>query len=185
MWWSRSIKFWTLFFLAGFFVFSGPLPSVWAGFGLNGRVPPVLSISDSTGSFTLYFDSFQKGSHSTVEVVTYRIQANNMAQGKVRGAVSVKVSPALPKKSGLILEGDVQGYQNLGKKKFAELEESKKGYRMIDKKETSLADKKKGQGSGDLCLDGELRIAWRSSLTRHAPAGKREVSLIVTLIDGH
>ena len=144
--------------------------------------PPVLSISDdNTGSFTLTFPSFLQGTLSSTQSVLYRIQANNMVNGTVSGAVSARLDEAF---DGIDLEGAVTGYQNLGGNNFASLHESQSGYRVIQTGQTSLTDKMPGTGTGDTNLDGNLTITWRGRLTTNAAAGQRSHFLIVTILEG-
>lgn len=143
--------------------------------------PPVLSISDDTGSFTLTFPSFLQGTLSSTQSVLYRIQANNMVAGSVSGAVSARLDETF---EGIDLEADVSGYQNLGKSNFASLQESQPGYRAIQTSQTSLADKTPGTGGGDTNLDGNLTVSWRGRLTENAAAGQRSRFLVVTIREG-
>lgn len=145
--------------------------------------PAVLSISDQTGSFTLSFPDFVEGTLSGTQSVTYRIEANNMTAGTVQGAVSARLQETA---SGIDLEADVNGYQNLGNGNFAMLQESQSGYRVILTDQTFLADKTPGNGAGnDKSLDGNLTIAWRARLTANAPAGQQSRFLVVTIREGN
>ncbi|PIQ82144.1 MAG: hypothetical protein COV76_05245 [Candidatus Omnitrophica bacterium CG11_big_fil_rev_8_21_14_0_20_64_10] len=184
---SRAIlwkKWGARFFWIGLlFFFSELAPSAWAGFGLEGEAPPILSIRDTTGPFLLEFDDFMSGSASNVQRVTYRVRANNMSKGKVKGAVEARISSELDSKE-IEFEGDVLGYRNLGDPDFGRLEETHQGFRKVTDKGMALADKAKGSGAQDDCLDGELAVAWRAVLKKPAAAGKTEISLLVTLTDG-
>ncbi len=144
--------------------------------------PPVLSISDETGSFTLSFPGFLQGTVSGTQSVTYRIEANNMTAGTVQGAVSARLQETA---NGIDLEADVTGYQNLGNSNFAMLQESQSGYRVVSSAQTFLADKTPGNGAGnDKRLDGNLTLSWRARLTADAPAGQQSRFLVVTLREG-
>ncbi len=143
--------------------------------------PPVLSITDEVGPFTLTFNDFTKDTLSTTQSVDYRIQANTMASGTVQNALSARLDNLF---SNADLEGDVQGYTNLGNSDFARLVEAQSGFVVIKTSDTRLADKTGGQGHGRRCLDGKLSILWRSKLTQEAPAGTQSNLLIVTLRDG-
>lgn len=142
------------------------------------EVPPVLSVSDETSSFTFTFPDFVRGTVSGTQTVVYRIQANNMTAGTVQGVVSARLEQTL---DGIEMEADVNGYQNLGGSTFAVLEEAISGYRAVQASETSLADKVAGTGSGDATLDGNLTVTWRAQLTAEAPAGQQSRFLVVTL----
>ena len=145
------------------------------------EAPPVLSISDDTGPFTLTLPDFLQGTLSSTQSVIYRIQANNMVKGTVSGAVSARLDQAF---DGMDLEGDVAGYQNLGSNSCASLQESQPGYQVIQTTGTSLADKMSGTGGGDTNLDGNLTITWRARLTANASAGQRSRFLVVTIREG-
>ena len=140
--------------------------------------PTVLSISDTTGSFTLVFPNFVKGTLSSLQSVTYRIQANKMAAGTVQGAVSASLSELFP---GIDLQADVDGYQNLGKSNFGLLQEVQAGPQNIETAPAALADKTPGTGSGDNNLDGNLTVTWRAKLTTDTAAGQNSRFLVVTL----
>lgn len=145
--------------------------------------PPVLGLSDETGSFTLSFPGFLQGTVSGTQSVTYRIEANNMTAGTIQGAVSARLQETA---SGIDLEADVAGYQNLGNSNFAMLQESQSGYRVISTDQTSLADKTPGNGAGnDKMLDGNLTLTWRARLTADAPAGQQSRLLVVTIREGN
>lgn len=145
--------------------------------------PAVLSISDETGSFTLAFSGFLQGTVSGTQSVTYRVEANNMTAGTVQGAVSARLQETA---SGIDLEADVGGYQNLGNSNFAALQESQSGYRVVSTDQTSLADKTPGIGAGnDKSLDGNLTVTWRAKLTADAPAGQQSRFLVVTIREGN
>ena len=139
---------------------------------------PVLSISDETGSFTLVFSDFAKGTISSMQSVTYRVQANNMAAGTVQAAVSAKLEQLF---DGIDLEADVDNYENVGEKTFASLQEAQSGSRAIEMTSTALADKMPGTGSDDSNLDGNLTVTWRARLTADAAAGQGSRFLVVTL----
>ena len=66
--------------------------SAWAVI-LSIAAPPILSIEDDTGPFTLTFTSFLKGSQSDTRVVNYRVRANNMTSGTFPGA-SAAINPS-------------------------------------------------------------------------------------------
>lgn len=146
------------------------------------NAPPVLSITDETGDFTLTFTDFVSGAFSTTQEVSYRVQANNMAAGTVSPAVTAELGSAFDTAA---LEADVSAYSNLGEPEFSVLEEAQPGYIEIGTSATSLARKKPGTGHGEYCLDGSLVITWRAKLTIDAPAGSENRSLIVTLRDGN
>ena len=142
---------------------------------------PVLSISDDTGPFTLSFANFLQGTLSTTQSVAYRVQANNMVAGTVPGAVSAQISQEV---NGILLEGDVEGYQNLGGDNFSSLQEAQSGFRTVPATLTAMADKVPGSGSGNFNLDGNLTITWRARLSSDAAGGSRSRFLIVTLREG-
>jgi hypothetical protein len=154
---------------------------IWALI-LEVQAPAVLSISDSPDSLMLTFTDFLPGAKSDVQVATYRIRANQMSAGYVQGAVSGALTSPFPQ---MVLEADVLGYRNLGTSGYARLKESVPGYRKMEGIATSLADKIAGTGVWDLCLDGELTVAWRAGLTSPAAAGQERRTLILTLRDGH
>ena len=145
-------------------------------------VPPVLSLTEETGSFTLTFSDFLKGSRSSTFTTIYRIQTNNMVAGIVKGAVSGHLSePFEP----VELEAAVEGYQNSGENRFAHLVGSEPHFKAVGAQATPLADKETGQGSEDRCLDGRLTVTWRATLKENTPAGSQNRVLIVTLHDGY
>lgn len=160
---------------------AGSGASAWAVI-LSVNAPPILSIEDDTGPFTLTFTSFLKGSQSDTRVVNYRVRANNMTSGTFPGAVSARLSEPFDNAD---LEASPESYQNLGSPNFATLSRSQSGFQTISTTGTPLADKQPGQGTEDMCLDGQLTVAWRSTLTQDAPAGSQNRSLIVTLRDGN
>lgn len=145
------------------------------------NAPPVLSITDETGDFTLVFTDFVSGAVSSTQEVTYRVQANNMAAGTVSPAVTAELGSTFDSAG---LEADVSSYSNLGDPEFSTLEEAQSGYTEIGTSATSLANKSPGTGHGEFCLDGNLVITWRAKLTADTPAGSESRSLIVTLRDG-
>lgn len=147
------------------------------------EAPQTLSVSDESGSFSLDFPSFLKGTISTPQSVVYRIQANNLMAGTIQGAVSARLDEAV---EGLDLEADVQSYQNQGDSNFATLQETQSGFRVIPAGQSvPLADKASGNGSGDALLDGTLTITWRGRLTADAPAGQKSRFLVVTIREGN
>ncbi len=170
---SSQIMKWVLFL--GLWI--GFLPSASALIVIL-KSDPVLSISDETGSFTLVFSDFVKQTVSSMQSVTYRVQANNMASGTVQGAVSARLDQLF---DGIDLEGDVDGYTNLGKSNFSVLQEAQSGPRVIQAAQTALADKTPGTSSGDANLDGNLTVTWRARLTADASAGQNSRFLVVTL----
>ena len=149
---------------------------------LNLNAPPILSIEDDSGPFTLTFPDFLQGSQSSPQAVTYRLRANHMSPGLLPAAVSARLGEAFDHAD---LEADVQDYRNLGTPNFATLQEAQNGSRTVETADTPLADKHPGHGAGDRCLDGQLTVTWRATLKRDAPAGTQSRSLIVTLRDGN
>ena len=144
--------------------------------------PPVLSITDETGDFTLTFTDFVSDSLSSTQEVTYRVQANNMAAGTVSPALTAELGSAF---DTAVLQGGLSSYSNLGESEFSTLEEAQPGYVDIGTSATSLAKKNPGTGHGEYCLDGNLVITWRAKLTADTPAGSEIRPLIVTLRDGN
>ncbi len=159
------------------FLVQGPA----CAFILDLNAPPILSITAQTASFRLDFKDFIRGSRSSTKEITYRVRANNMAKGKVKGAVAASITDPV---AYIELSADVRGYRNLGSPPFAALAEAKGGFKKIKAKPTRLANKTPGKGPFDLCLDGELKVAWRARLKQDAPAGASRRSLVVTLRDG-
>lgn len=177
---TRAFRKFQALLLAGVAA-AGSWASAWAMI-CDVDVPPVLSITDETGDFTLSFADFAAGSLSSTQDVTYRVQANNMAGGTVSPAVTAELGSAFDLAT---LEGDVSSYSNLGESEFSILEESDPGYVAIGTSATPLTTKKPGTGHGEHCLDGNLVVTWRAKLTADAPAGSESRSLIVTLKDGN
>ena len=149
---------------------------------VGGGSPPVLSISDDIGSFTLTFSNFLQGSVSSTQEVAYRIQANNMMTGSVQGVVSARLQQTF---SGIDLEVDVTAYQNLGVPSSANLQESVAGRQVVNTTGVSLANKTPGNGNNDKVVDGNLGILWQARLTGNVIAGSRTTGLVVTLKDGN
>lgn len=145
------------------------------------EAPPVLSITDNTGPFTLVFNNFREGTNSTPEVVTYTIQANQMAAGTLTGAISANLSDLFTE---INLKADVDSYTNAGDPGFASLSESSGGDIVVGNVSTNLANKTPGTGQGDACLDGTLSITWKATLTKDHPGGSETRIVTVTLKDG-
>lgn len=145
------------------------------------EAPPVLSITDTTGPFTLTFTDFVNGTTSNTQAVTYTIQANNMAAGTVAGAVFAQLATGF---TNVDLKGDVGSYTNLGDAEFATLSEAAAGEITIGTTATDLADKDPGTGQGDSCLDGTLDITWKGTLTADHTAGGEGQTMTVTVKDG-
>ena len=142
------------------------------------HAPPVLSISDTTGPFTLTFTGFVNGTESNTQVVTYTIQANKMDKKDVAGAVSAQLATAF---TNIDLKVDVGSYTNLGESNFATLSEAATGEITIGTSTTDLADKGGGQAQGRTCLDGTLEVTWKGTLTTDHGAGSESQTLTVTL----
>lgn len=145
------------------------------------NVPPVLSITDETGDFTLLFTNFLSGTLSSTQQVSYRVQANNMATGTVSPAITARLGSLF---DTVELQADISSYTNAGNDRFAALQEVNAGPITVAASATPLANKSPGVGHFDYCLDGNLVITWRAKLTTDTPAGSENRSLIVTLRDG-
>ena len=143
--------------------------------------PPVLSITDDVGPFTLSFPDFAGGSLSTVQVVVYRVQANNMAPGSIQGAVTAHLDSLF---GDAELRADVTGYANLGDPEFSTLSEAQGGFVTVQTTPVQLADKQPGDVCCDPCMDGTLTVLWQARLTGDAAAGSTTRTLTVTLRDG-
>ena len=153
---------------------AGWVRSAWAVI-LTWSSPPVLSITDSMGSFTLSFPDFLNGTTSATQSVTYRVRANNMPGGELSGAVSARLDQLF---EGIDLQADVNTYQNLGTPSYALLQEAQSGYWTVQTAQTALANKTAG-----VLLNGTLTVTWRARLTADAVAGQRSRFLVVTLRD--
>ena len=143
--------------------------------------PPILHLSADKGSFTLTFKDFIQGSWSDAETVTYRVRANNMAAGTVRGAVSADLQDELEE---ITLAAEVGEFQNQGEAGFAGLAKAGSKALEIHSGQTALVDKTPGGGSFDLCVDGEIQVAWKGQLKADVPEGKQHQRLVVTVRDG-
>lgn len=147
---------------------------------LDIEVAPELSVGSQASGFTLVFSGYREGSESTSEVALYDVRANNMAGGRLTGALTARLSEPF---ENMDVEASVQDYQNSGGSELSTLRASKADFQTVGTESVSLADKEPGQGVWDLCLEGRVAVAWRARLKRNAPAGTQSRILFVTLKD--
>ena len=140
----------------------------------------VLSISDTTGNFTLTFSDFEIGQETPTQLVTYRVKANNMTTGALTGVVAAKLNALI---YGVDLKGDPGAYANIGSSGNVPLSESGAGFITIGTLATNLADKAATTGNQQKVLNGNLPIIWKAVATQDLTSGSYPATLTVTLKD--
>lgn len=145
-------------------------------------VPTILSISDSTGNFTLAFTSAASGGRTNFQTVGYDVSANNMPNAALAGALSGKISAAL---SGINLRAlSGRTYINSGSANNAILLESSGGEVTVGTTAVALFDKPASVGSEGKVISGRAFLAWQGLATRTLTTSDGgSVTLTVTLKD--
>lgn len=127
-------------------------------------VPTILSISDSTGNFTLTFSSAASGGRTNFQTVGYTVSANAMPNAALAGALSGKISAAL---SGIELRALTgRNFTNTGTANNAVLVESPGGEVAVGTTAVALMDKPISTGSEGRVLSGTGFVAWQGLATR-------------------
>ena len=145
----------------------------------------ILSISDEVGPFTLAFDNDTgtvSGSASTGQTVGYLVQANNLPNAAVAGALSAKISALL---DGITFRANSgMAYNNTGSSGNAILAPVDSGPVVIGTATTALADKPASTGAQGKVLNGTYFVNWGAIANRDlSDTDGGAVALTVTLKD--
>jgi|GEM_PF-2659663 len=145
-------------------------------------VPTILSISDSTGNFTLTFTSAVSGGTTNFQTVGYAVQSNNMPNAALTGALSAKLSALL---DGINIRAlGSRTYTNSGTASNAVLTEAPSGVVTIGTSATGIMDKPASSGNSGKILSGTAFVAWQGQSTRDLTTSDGgSVTLTVTLKD--
>ena len=145
-------------------------------------VPTILSISDEVGNFPLVFTSSANGGTTNFQTVAYTVNANNMPNTALAGALSAKINTLL---SGIAIKAlGTRTYTNGGTSSNAVLTEAPVGPVTIGTTATGIMDKPALAGSSGKILTGTAFVAWQAQATRDlTTADGGAVTLTVTLKD--
>ena len=145
-------------------------------------VPTILSISDTVGNFSLVFTNSANGGTTNFQTVGYTVNANNMPNTALAGALSAKVNTLL---SGINIKAlGTRTFTNGGTVSNAVLTEAPAGPVTIGTTATGIMDKPALAGTSGKILTGTAFVAWQAVATRDlTTADGGSVTLTVTLKD--
>ena len=145
-------------------------------------VPTILSISDDVGNFTLTFTGSAAGSTTNGQTVGYIVDANNMPNTALTGALSAKISALL---SGITIRANpARTYVNDGSASNAVLTESTAAVINLGTTAVNIMDKPASAGSSGKILHGRAFVNWGAVAdTDVTTANGGTVTLTVTLKD--
>ena len=145
-------------------------------------VPTILSISDEIGNFSLAFTNSANGGTTNFQTVGYTVNANNMPNTALAGALSAKINALL---SGIAIKAlGTRTFTNGGTVSNAVLTEAPVGPVTIGTTATGIMDKPALAGTSGKILTGTAFVAWQAVATRDlTTADGGSVTLTVTLKD--
>jgi hypothetical protein len=140
----------------------------------------VLSISDTTGDFSLTFNDFTTGTSTPTKTVTYRVKGNGLPTTTLVGVLSAKIDAL---KYGIELQAYPGTYANLGAAGSILLSNATTSFAPIGTLPVNLCNKGATNGTLGKMLNGNQPIDWRAVATADLTAGSYPISLTVTLKD--
>ena len=145
-------------------------------------VPTILSISDEIGNFSLAFTNSANGGTTNFQTVGYTVNANNMPNTALVGALSAKINTLL---SGINIKAlGTRAFTNGGTASNAVLVEAPVGPVTIGTTATGIMDKPALAGTSGKILTGTAFVAWQAQATRDlTTTDGGSVTLTVTLKD--
>ncbi len=150
-------------------------PGVWAGSSNNNdtvtvKVAPILSISDEVGNFELVFEEetgSAAGAISKNKVVGYKVRANAMPNAALPGALSAKLSVAIP---NIDLRAVGGNYVNDGTANNATLVKTEDPV-IVGTTVVALANKPASTGVSGQIMQGRYFISWDALAKADLQAG--------------
>lgn len=145
-------------------------------------VPSILSISDETGNFTLTFLSSANGGVTNGQTVGYQVQANNMPNSALAGALSAKINTLI---DGITIRANEgRTYVNNGTASNAILEDASASVINMGTTATAVMNKPASTGASGQILNGTAFVNWGAVATRDlTTADGGSATLTVTLKD--